>query len=219
MRFGQTDPITDEQENYSPYQYAWNNPVLRSDPNGELPILAWLDAVVDVGFVAYDAAVLIHEKITTGKTSTENWAALAADGASIVIPMSVGAGMAVKASMKALKKADKVADTGSAMQKLKKSAETGQEAHRQIQKELKAQGADIEKKVTLNNGKTVRKDAVKPDGTKVIIKPNTSSGQKSAAKREKLMKDNGHKTEKVFYDPKDPKYKPDSPTYIGPKKK
>lgn len=37
MRFGQIDPITDEQENYSPYQYGWNNPVLRSDPNGDCP--------------------------------------------------------------------------------------------------------------------------------------------------------------------------------------
>lgn len=49
------------------------------------------------------------------------------------------------------------------------------------------------------------------DCRKVIIKPNTPSG-------EKLMQDNGHKTEKIFYDPKDPKYQPGSPTYIGPKK-
>ncbi len=56
-----------------------------------------------------------------------------------------------------------------------------------------------------------------PDGTKVIIKPNTPSGQKSAAKREKLMNEDGHKTEKIFYDPKDPKYQPGSSTYIGPK--
>jgi hypothetical protein len=51
----------------------------------------------------------------------------------------------------------------------------------------------------------------------VIIKPDTPSGHKSAAKREKLMKDNNHKTETIYYDPKDPKYQPGSPTYIGPK--
>jgi RHS repeat-associated protein len=37
MRFGQTDPIIEGQENYSLYQYSWNNPVLNSDPNGLCP--------------------------------------------------------------------------------------------------------------------------------------------------------------------------------------
>ncbi|WP_158238002.1 RHS repeat domain-containing protein [Emticicia sp. TH156] len=217
-RFDRVDPVVAEQEEYSTYQYGWNNPVLRSDPDGNLPVLPWLDAVVDVAFVVYDAGVLVHEKLTTGKTSKENWAALAADGLSIAVPMSVGAGMAVKAGMKAANKVDNAADAGNAMQKLKKSAETGQEAHRQIQKGLKEKGADIEVPMKLKDGTNVRKDAVKPDGTAFIIKPNTKSGQKSAAKREKLMRDNGHKTEKAFYDPKDPKYQPSSPTYIGPKK-
>lgn len=187
------------------------------DPDGQCPFCPWLDAVVDVGFVVYDVGVLIQEKVTTGKTSGKNWAALGADGASIFVPMSVGAGQAVKAGMKA----DNAVDAGNAMQKLKKSAETGQEAHRQIQKEIKLADpkAKTEQNITLKDGKTVRKDAVKSDGTTVIIKPNTPSGQKSAAKREKLMQDNGHKTEKVFYDPKDPKYQPGSPTYIGSKKK
>jgi len=57
-----------------------------------------------------------------------------------------------------------------------------------------------------------------PDGTAVIIKPNTPSGKKSAEKREKLMEKNGIETKTKFYDPKDPKYQPGSPSYIGPKK-
>jgi hypothetical protein len=36
-RFGQVDPVTDGQEQYSTYQYGWGNPVLRSDPNGDCP--------------------------------------------------------------------------------------------------------------------------------------------------------------------------------------
>jgi hypothetical protein len=32
------DPVTGTQENYSTYQYSWNNPFLRSDPNGDGPI-------------------------------------------------------------------------------------------------------------------------------------------------------------------------------------
>jgi hypothetical protein len=217
------DPLADEPEQIgkSPYAAFWNNPIKYNDPDGRCPFCPWLDAVVDVGFVLYDAGVLIHEKVTTGFTSSANWAALGADGASILVPMSVGAGQAVKAGIKAVNKSDNAVDAGSAMQKLKKSAETGQEAHRQIQKDIKLADpkAKIEQNITLKDGKTVRKDAVKSDGTTVIIKPNTTSGQKSAAKREKLMQDNGHKTEKVFYDPKDPKYQPSSLTYIGPKMK
>lgn len=40
----------------------------------------------------------------------------------------------------------------------------------------------------LEDGTKVRKDGVRPDGTAVIIKPDTKSGRKSAEKREKLMK-------------------------------
>ena len=36
-RFDRVDPVTDSQENYSTYQYGWNNPVLRSDPDGLIP--------------------------------------------------------------------------------------------------------------------------------------------------------------------------------------
>jgi RHS repeat-associated protein len=36
-RFTSIDPITDGQEHLSLYQYGWNNPVLRSDPNGDCP--------------------------------------------------------------------------------------------------------------------------------------------------------------------------------------
>jgi RHS repeat-associated protein len=36
-RFTTVDPVTEEQEMYSTYQYGWNNPVLRSDPTGKCP--------------------------------------------------------------------------------------------------------------------------------------------------------------------------------------
>lgn len=105
------------------------------------------------------------------------------------------------------------------MQNLRKSAETGQEAHRQIQRGLKEKGAEIEVPMKLKDGTKVRKDAIKPDGTAVIIKPNTPSGQKSANTRENLMKKNDKKTETILYDPTNPAYQPGSPTYVGPKKK
>jgi len=100
----------------------------------------------------------------------------------------------------------------------KKAAETGQEAHRQEQKELQKDGAQIEVPMQLPDGTNVRKDAVMPDGTAVIIKPNTPSGRKAAAKREELMKRNGVTTQTKLYDPNDQKYQPNSPSYIGPNK-
>jgi hypothetical protein len=38
-RFTSVDPLADDpmQFRYSPYQYAWNNPILLNDPNGECP--------------------------------------------------------------------------------------------------------------------------------------------------------------------------------------
>ena len=36
-RFIQVDPVTELQESQSVYQYGWNNPILRSDPNGTYP--------------------------------------------------------------------------------------------------------------------------------------------------------------------------------------
>ncbi|MBQ9215246.1 MAG: hypothetical protein IJ159_00635 [Prevotella sp.] len=103
---------------------------------------------------------------------------------------------------------------------MQKKAEIGQEAHRQIEKELKdAFGAKTEVKIELPN-QSVRKDAIMPDGTPVIIKPNTQSGIKSANKREKLLNENGYKkTITLYYDPQNPAFQKSSPTYIGPNKK
>jgi hypothetical protein len=36
-RFTRIDPITEGQEHLSLYQYGWNNPILKSDPNGQIP--------------------------------------------------------------------------------------------------------------------------------------------------------------------------------------
>jgi RHS repeat-associated protein len=117
-RFDEIDLVTDGQEQYSTYQYSWNNPILRSDSDGKCPFCPWLDAVADVGFMVYDVGVLAHEKYTTGKTSGGNWAALTADGASVFIPMAVGAGLAARAAYKAAKAADKAVDAAKVADKV-----------------------------------------------------------------------------------------------------
>ena len=75
--------------------------------------------------MAYDAALLVHEKVTTGKTSGANWAALTADVASIAVPMAVGAGIAARAAYKSAKILDKATDAAKVADKVKDVAETG----------------------------------------------------------------------------------------------
>jgi len=96
------DPLADHpnQIGQSPYQYAWNNPVYWKDPDGRCPFCPWLDAVVDVGFVIYDVGEIVYDYTTKGEVDPVSVAALTADAASILVPMSVGAGLVVRASAK-----------------------------------------------------------------------------------------------------------------------
>lgn len=80
-------------------------------------------------------------------------------------------------------------------------------------------GARKEVSITLNDGTKVRKDAQMPDGTFVIIKPDTPSGHIATAKREKMVQDSGYKTKIIYYDPSNPAYRPGSSSYIGPQKR
>ena len=153
-----------------------------------------------------------------------------ADLAAVVVPGVPAVGStAVKAiktgdnlvdAAKVLNKAEDVVDAGKAttrIEKLHEKAKIGQEAHRQIEAKLKKEsGAEIEQVIKIGKNK-VRKDAIMPDGTLVIIKPNTPSGHKAAQKRGNLMRGYGYKTQTIFYDPNDPTYLPGSRTYIGPK--
>jgi hypothetical protein len=97
------------------------------------------------------------------------------------------------------------------------SSRTGQEEHRQLEAELRTQGYDTEVTIKLEDGTTVRKDAMKGSET-VIIKPDTVTGRAAAEKRADLMKKHGYDPNVKPYDPNDPRYQPGSPTYIGPKK-
>ena len=190
------------------------NPVRYEDPEGDACIpCAIVGAIAEATATAYDAYDA-YQIVTDSKTSTvEKVVAVVGAAAGTVLPGG-GYGKAGKAVVNAL-------DGGKKMEKLRESAEIGQEAHRQIQKQLKDAdpATEIEQIVKLGDNKEVRKDAIKPDGTMVIIKPDTPSGEKSAKAREKLMQKNGHRTEIIRYDPKNPAYQKNSPTYIVPKNK
>ena len=65
-RFDRTDPVIEGQEQFSLYQYGWNNPVLRSDPNGKCPLCGLL-----VG-MAVDYAFQVAGNMANGKSFTES---------------------------------------------------------------------------------------------------------------------------------------------------
>ena len=183
------------------------------DPDGELPDFFW--DVFNVGVGLYS----LGKNIIQGKFGDAciDAGGVVVDGFAAVIPFVPGG---VGTSLKLARAAEDVVDAGKAttrIEKLHEKAKIGQEAHRQIETKLKKElGAEIEQVIEIGE-KTVRKDAIMPDGTLVIIKPNTPTGHKAAQKRGNLMRGYGYKIQTIFYDPNDPTYLLGSSTYIGPK--
>ena len=213
-------------DNLNPYSYGYNNPAKFDDPDGRCPLCIVL---VLVGYGILDAPsrnVSANQTAKLAMTESRDKGIVRAmtGGTSSVLMGTIGdmnSDPTVRGGITPSRSGTtREVSKNKSMENLKKSSTIGQEAHRQIQRDIKKAdpGAKIEKTVQLKD-RTVRKDAIKSDGTAVIIKPNTASGQKSAKTRENLMKKNGYKTETIFYDPKNKAYQKGSPTYIGPKKK
>jgi RHS repeat-associated protein len=193
------------QISLSPYAYVGNNPINKTDPDGNCP-----SCIIE-------AALAI--------AGTEEGATLGVATPAAIVTVAIG-GIAAIGDFFIQSHHDNyhVQSTsekprGSNNEKVKDAAKTGQEAHRQEQKKLAEKGAATEQTLRLpKTGDKVRKDAVLPDGTAVIIKPDSKTGKKSAEKREKLLEKNDIPTQTIFYDPLNPAYQPNSPSYIGPKK-
>lgn len=101
------DPMAHKMPAWSPYSAFMDNPIFWDDPGGDCPICPWLDAIVDIGFAAYDAGEMAYDYMTTGQVNPVSAAALTADLGSIFIPMSTGAGLAVRAGFATTKAAVK----------------------------------------------------------------------------------------------------------------
>ncbi|WP_235183108.1 RHS repeat domain-containing protein [Schleiferia thermophila] len=90
------DPLAHKLPSWSPYAGMKNNPIYFVDPDGQFP-WPYIDAIVDIGFALYDIGEMTYDYITKGKVDPISVAALTADVGSIFIPMSTGAGLAVRA--------------------------------------------------------------------------------------------------------------------------
>jgi len=190
-RWNGVDPLADHpnQVDRSPYSSFWNNPIMYDDPDGQCPICPWLDAVVDVGFVLYDVGVLVNEKVTTGSTSGANWAALGADGASILVPMSVGAGQVVKAGVKTYNKADNAVDAVKTTSNVADNAKQGKQFEGVVKENLKQTGhKNIADQVTIKpngGGKNVRLDNVSTKDGQIKLTDAKSSATAPHTKNQK----------------------------------
>ena len=104
-RFIGIDPLADvsPQESLTPYQYAYNNPVLYNDPYGDCPWCAVIGAAIDIGLQATE--IYLDDNKTIDDFSVTSVLVSAAAGA-------VGVGLATKVSQIAkVAKLGKVAST------------------------------------------------------------------------------------------------------------
>ena len=81
----------------SAYNYGFNNPSNLRDETGKWPTP---DTFLDIGFLAYSAYDVVSTAVSGDEVSSTQWAALAADGGSLLIPGATGGGMAVRAATK-----------------------------------------------------------------------------------------------------------------------
>lgn len=199
------DPLADHpnQVDKSPYQYAWNNPVYWTDPDGRCPFCPWLDAVVDVGFVVYDVGVLVTDYINTGTTKGEDWAALTADVASIATPMTVGAGLAARATYKAAKTTDKVMDANKVAKTVKKIGPAG-DAGAIVTKQVPS---DWTMKTSKNKQGTIFKDPKNPSGNNVRVQSGNPKSPNPAQQKPYVKQTQNGKTVDVKGKQVDPKSK------------
>ena len=221
------DPLSEKYYGQSVYNYCGGNPMSFVDRDGR-----FIETIWDIANLALDVESLSQNvrNRDVGGTALDA-VSLAIDAAAVLIPgVPGGTGTALKAvrgaesvsnAVQTSKVVEKSANVGK--KSLHELATIGQEAHRQIEKGLHINyGALKEQAVLLpNSSKRIRKDAIMPDGTMVIIKPDTPTGHTAAERRIKLLKENfeNPKFSTIFYDPTDIKYLPGSPTYIGPLKK
>ncbi len=88
-RFTSQDPVIEGQEHLSLYQYSWNNPILKSDPDGDCPFCPAIPLLPEIGagviaLGEYIAGSTLGLAVGAGLTKLANSGVLAGGGNSIV---------------------------------------------------------------------------------------------------------------------------------------
>jgi len=150
-RFDRTDPVIEEQEQFSLYQYGWNNPVLRSDPDGECPVC----------FVIFAGLFLASQPALApsgGKNAKQEMAAykqtyndMGSDVVSSVMP--VGKSATVSQALYAT-------------------------AKKEVKVEIKEQGQKVVEK-TMESSRVARREAMRGEGIPTSQQPKSQSKNSS----------------------------------------
>lgn len=149
--FTSIDPLAEKYPGISPYAYCAGDPVNKIDPDGNI----WETAIDVASLAAGIKSFVSNVKEGNVGGAVIDGLGIVIDAVAVITPFAPGvAGASIKAlravdkGADAIKAADKVTDTAKAvdkvgeaskanrLQKLNESAKTGQEAHRQIEKEL-----------------------------------------------------------------------------------
>jgi RHS repeat-associated protein len=169
-RFDAVDEIIDGQEQYSTYQYGWNNPILRSDPDGRCPLCPAIPFIPEISaglaaagayIAGTSAGILIAKAIeNNSETIARGMERLAASGAM--------GGEHQYATWARELDPSKSNSEGS-----KSSTSRGSEGANN-----KKKGDDFEKKVT----EKLKNDGHEKVGEQITIKPNPDPGGQTPKK-------------------------------------
>jgi len=177
-RFDRTDPVIEEQEQFSLYQYGWNNPVLRSDPNGDCPVC----------FVFFAGLFLASQPALApsgGKNAKQEIAAykqayndMGSDVVSSVIP--VGKSATVSQALYSTAKKEVKEEIKKQGQKIAENAKQGKEFEKTVIDNLKESGhKNITEQVTIKaeNGVKTRVDVISNDKSGKVKLTEAKSSQ------------------------------------------
>ena len=167
-RWTTPDPLADKYYSTSPYAFCNNNPVNFVDPDGK--VVGTVIDIISVGVGVYNLVTNLNQGNT--QAALDDLAGIGLDLVSAFVPGVTVAAGATKTLAKVANGAANVADAAKAVNvadnavtaakntsKLQESAKIGQEAHRQIEADLKHADPRIRTEVTIKLDK--KKDCKK----------------------------------------------------------